>query len=56
MLFLIDFVGTETPQERAISYGVFAVTGLVTVFAMWYIMREMAKVKVDVIYQRRKGR
>lgn len=33
-----------------------ALTVVITVAAMWYILREMNKVKPEVIYARRKAR
>lgn len=48
--------GTQTTQSRIISDVVLAVTILITFVAMWYIFREMDKVKPQVIYDRRKAR
>ncbi|KAF9560438.1 hypothetical protein CPC08DRAFT_690092 [Agrocybe pediades] len=48
--------GTEDKKSRIISDTVLAITFLVTVAAMWYILRQMNKVKPQVIYERRKAR
>ncbi|KAI5115751.1 hypothetical protein M0805_001870, partial [Coniferiporia weirii] len=48
--------GTETKSERAISVTVLVVTGIITWLALRYIMSQMAKVKGDVVYERRKAR
>ncbi|KAG7439227.1 uncharacterized protein BT62DRAFT_1081717 [Guyanagaster necrorhizus] len=47
--------GSDT-KSRVISDAVVAVTFLITIAAMWYIFREMDKVKPAVIYARRKAR
>ncbi|KAJ7186821.1 hypothetical protein C8R46DRAFT_1058148, partial [Mycena filopes] len=48
--------GVTDPKSRYISDGVLALTLLVTVLAMWYILHQMALVKASVIYDRRKAR
>ncbi|KAJ7764824.1 snare associated Golgi protein-domain-containing protein [Mycena metata] len=48
--------GVTDKKSRYISDGVLALTLLVTVLAMWYILRQMALVKPMVIYDRRKAR
>jgi hypothetical protein len=49
-------VGTTDTKSRIISDVVLVVTGLITVLAMWYILRQMDKAKPDVIYAKRKAR
>ncbi|KAJ6632600.1 snare associated Golgi protein-domain-containing protein [Mycena sp. CBHHK59/15] len=48
--------GHTDPKSRIISDSVLAVTFLVTILAMWYILRQMAVQKPLVIYERRKAR
>ncbi|RDB21755.1 Golgi apparatus membrane protein TVP38 [Hypsizygus marmoreus] len=48
--------GVKDTKSRIISDVVLAVTFLITVLAMWYIFRQMNKVKPEVIYARRKAR
>lgn len=48
--------GTESTKNKIISDSVLGITILVTALAMWYLYREMDKVKHDVIYERRKAR
>jgi len=48
--------GTKDTKSRIISDVVLAVTILITVVAMWYILHELDKVKPQVIYERRKAR
>lgn len=48
--------GTTDTKSRIISDVVLAVTILITVLAMWYILRRMNKVKPQVIHARRKAR
>ncbi len=48
--------GTTDTKSRIISDVVLAVTFLITIAAMWYIYRQMNKVKPQVIYERRKAR
>ncbi|KAJ7115540.1 hypothetical protein C8R43DRAFT_1038743 [Mycena crocata] len=48
--------GVTDSKSRIISDVVLAVTFLVTVLAMWYIFRQMALLKPEVIYERRKAR
>ncbi|KXN80895.1 Golgi apparatus membrane protein TVP38 [Leucoagaricus sp. SymC.cos] len=48
--------GTQDTKSRIISDVVLAITILITALAMWYILREMNKVKPDVIYAKRKAR
>ncbi|TFK38388.1 hypothetical protein BDQ12DRAFT_110733 [Crucibulum laeve] len=48
--------GTSNSRSRIITDVVLAITFLVTVVAMWYIFRQMNKVKPEVIYARRKAR
>ncbi|KAF9242818.1 snare associated Golgi protein-domain-containing protein [Melanogaster broomeanus] len=48
--------GTSSTQNKILSYVVGGVTFLVTVAAMWYIHKEVNRVKPDVIYARRKAR
>lgn len=43
-------------KSRVVSDVVLAITFLITIAAMWYLFREMAKVKPQVIYERRKAR
>ncbi|KAG5644508.1 hypothetical protein DXG03_008250 [Asterophora parasitica] len=43
-------------KSRIISDTVLVITFIITVLAMWYIFRQMNKVKAEVIYQRRKAR
>lgn len=47
---------TQSTKSRIISDVVVAVTVLITFVAMWYIFRQMDKVKPQVIYERRKAR
>ncbi|PPQ67777.1 hypothetical protein CVT25_009080 [Psilocybe cyanescens] len=48
--------GTEDTKSKIISDTVLAVTFIITIVAMWYIYRQMNKVKPQVIYDRRKAR
>ncbi|EGN97418.1 hypothetical protein SERLA73DRAFT_139624 [Serpula lacrymans var. lacrymans S7.3] len=48
--------GTTSSSSKTVSDVVFAVTFVVTSVAMWYILRQVALVKVDVIHDRRKAR
>ncbi|KAK7460533.1 hypothetical protein VKT23_009254 [Stygiomarasmius scandens] len=48
--------GTEDTKSKIISRVVLTVTVLVTVVAMWYILRKMNQVKPTIIYERRKAR
>ncbi|GJJ13613.1 hypothetical protein Clacol_007869 [Clathrus columnatus] len=48
--------GTETPRDKIISDSVLGVTILITAAAMWYIFKEMERVKPIVIHNRRKAR
>ena len=50
------FVGVKDKKSTIISDVVLAVTFVITVAAMWYILRAMNKVKPQVIYERRKAR
>ncbi|KAI0050493.1 hypothetical protein FA95DRAFT_1555612 [Auriscalpium vulgare] len=47
---------SETTGQRVASYSVIAITTIVTIVAVWYIYREVNKVKPMVIYDRRKAR
>ncbi|KAI0058586.1 hypothetical protein BV25DRAFT_1964418 [Artomyces pyxidatus] len=49
-------VAAETTGQRIASYSVLALTVIITFVALWYIYREMSRVKVTVIYERRKAR
>ena len=49
--------GTQTSKNTIISDVVLGITTLVTAAAMWYLMRKMRQVKLEVIYARtRKAR
>jgi len=48
--------GGQTTKSRIISDVVLAITIIITFVAMWYIFRQMDKVKPQVIYERRKAR
>lgn len=48
--------GTESSKDKIISDAVLALTIIITCLAMWYIYREMDKVKYEVVYRRRKNR
>jgi len=48
--------GQSTTKSRVISDVVLAITFLITVFAAWWIYREMAKVMPEVIRDRRRAR
>ena len=48
--------GTETTRDKVISDSVLGISIIITCVAMWYMYREMDKVKYDVIYRRRKAR
>jgi len=50
------FVGIKDKKSTIISDVVLAVTFVITVAAMWYILRAMNKAKPQVIYERRKAR
>jgi hypothetical protein len=52
----VDCLGTKDTKSRIISNVVLAVTIVITVAAMWYILRELDRVKPQVIYERRKAR
>ncbi|KAI3611440.1 cytoplasm protein [Moniliophthora roreri] len=47
---------SDHKKDQLISKIVLAITFLITVAAMWYILRQMNKVKPEVIYARRKAR
>ncbi|VDB95861.1 unnamed protein product [Peniophora sp. CBMAI 1063] len=53
---LIDTSDSETTAQRLASYAVVGVTVAITALAMWYIYREMNRVKPAYIYDRRKAR
>ncbi|KAJ2913275.1 hypothetical protein MD484_g7139, partial [Candolleomyces efflorescens] len=48
--------GTGSRQEKIVTNVVLALTILITAVAMWYILRQMNKVKPQIIYKRRKAR
>ncbi|KAF8057598.1 hypothetical protein FPV67DRAFT_1528121 [Lyophyllum atratum] len=48
--------GVKDTKSTIISDVVLGVTFVITILAMWYIFRQMNKVKPEVIYQRRKAR
>ncbi|KAL0948375.1 hypothetical protein HGRIS_010957 [Hohenbuehelia grisea] len=48
--------GTTDKKSQIISRVVLAITVLITVAAMWYILRQMNKVKPEIIYAKRKAR
>ncbi|EKM57848.1 uncharacterized protein PHACADRAFT_89628 [Phanerochaete carnosa HHB-10118-sp] len=48
--------GQSSTKDNIIKYVVIAFTTIVTFVAMWYIYKLMAKVKPEVIYERRKAR
>lgn len=50
------YQGTPDPKSRTITTAVLIVTILVTSLAMWYIFREMDRIKPQIIYERRKAR
>jgi hypothetical protein len=51
------FAGHGVPvKTKLISTAVVGVTVIVTVVAGWYVIREMNRVKDEVIYSRRKTR
>lgn len=51
-----DANGTANTRNTILSYVVAGITTIVTVAAMWYIQKEVNRVKPDVIYARRKAR
>ncbi|KZV77371.1 hypothetical protein PENSPDRAFT_707259 [Peniophora sp. CONT] len=53
---LIDTSDSETTAQRLASYAVVGVTVAITALAMWYIYREMNRLKPAYIYDRRKAR
>ncbi|KAG9076459.1 Tlg2-vesicle protein, partial [Ceratobasidium sp. UAMH 11750] len=48
--------GTRTTRDTIISDSVLAVTFLITVIAAWWIWREMSRVRLDVLRERRAER
>ncbi|KAK7036766.1 hypothetical protein VNI00_011432 [Paramarasmius palmivorus] len=48
--------GTKNKTSDLITKIVLIITFIITIAAMWYILRQMNKVKPDVIYARRKAR
>ena len=50
------FPGLQDKTSRIVSDVVLAVTVVITIAAMWYILRQMNLVKPQVIYERRKAR
>jgi hypothetical protein len=46
----------ETTPQRIASYSVITLTVIITIAAARYILRELKRVKPDVIYARRKAR
>ncbi|KDR72938.1 hypothetical protein GALMADRAFT_252295 [Galerina marginata CBS 339.88] len=48
--------GVEDKKSRIISDVVLAITFIITILAMWWILRQMNMVKPKVIYERRKAR
>jgi len=55
-LILYRIPGIKDKRSRIISNVVLALTLLITVVAMWYMLRQMDKVKPQIIYERRKAR
>ncbi|KAA1467254.1 hypothetical protein DENSPDRAFT_832262 [Dentipellis sp. KUC8613] len=54
---LIDGTGSsETTGQKIASDAVVAITVIITFVSMWYIYRQMGKVRHQVIYERRKAR
>jgi len=48
--------GAETSKSRIISNIVVIITTIITIAAMWYILRLMNAVKPQIIYEKRKAR
>ncbi|KAF8804024.1 hypothetical protein BYT27DRAFT_7108525 [Phlegmacium glaucopus] len=48
--------GVQDTKSRIISDVVIALTLIITIVAMWYILHQMNKVKPQVIYEKRKAR
>ncbi|KAI0706607.1 snare associated Golgi protein-domain-containing protein [Earliella scabrosa] len=48
--------GSSSTTDTIIKWVVIGLTTIITIWAMWYIYHEMNKVKVSVIYERRKAR
>lgn len=48
--------GTTTTKNKIISDVVIAITIIITVLAMWYILHAMNKVKPEIIYKKRRAR
>lgn len=48
--------GSATTQNKILSYVVGFITVIVTVAAMWYIQKQINRVKPEIIYARRKAR
>jgi hypothetical protein len=46
----------SSTQDNVLKYSIIVVALAITMWAMWYIYRQMGKVKVQVIYERRKAR
>lgn len=46
----------SSTQDQVLKYCIIVATLVITVWAMWYIYAQMGKVKVQVIYERRKAR
>lgn len=55
-VYLTFYQGATDPKSRTITTVVLIVTILVTSLAMWYIFREMDRIKPEIIYERRKAR
>jgi hypothetical protein len=53
---LTNCLGAKDTNSRIIRDVVLTFTILITAVAMWYILREMNRVKPHVIYERRKAR
>ncbi|KAL0573863.1 hypothetical protein V5O48_008080 [Marasmius crinis-equi] len=48
--------GNQDTRSKIISDVVLAITFIITAASAWYILRQMNKVKPEIIYQRRKAR
>lgn len=49
-------IGVTDRRSRTVSNIVLAVTVVITILAMWYILRKMNQAKADVLHSRRKTR
>ena len=55
-ILTVNRAGKPSRKDQIIKWTILILTGVVTIGAMWYINKQMTRVKPDVIYARRKAR